>query len=113
MVQRLQQLLNAHETQYEVPFALLVVAAEIKAGAEVAAFALEHQQARAIAMRRGNGAKQRVDQFGVERIGLVGPVEGESCEGAALRHDQAAHRASSAAALISAERSQKLGRTLL
>ena len=62
VMQRLQQGFNADQAQGEIAFALILIAGEIKARAKMMACAVQHQQARAVALRVIHRVEQRFDQ---------------------------------------------------
>ena len=75
MVQRLQELLDAHEPMQEIAVRLLIEVGKVEPRTEMPPLAAQRQQPRAAVRGPRDGDEQRLDQPRVERVGLVRPVE--------------------------------------
>ncbi len=88
MGQHLQQGFDADKAQYQVPFALLLVVAEVKTGTEIAAFTAQYQQIRLGLFCGLHGRDQGFDQIGRQGIALVRPVQRQCPDFARAVHVQ-------------------------
>ena len=75
MVQRLQELFDAHEPMQEIAVRLLIQVGKVEPRTEMPPLAAQRQQPRAAVRGPGDGDEQSLDQPRVERVGLVRPVE--------------------------------------
>src|SRR5262249_32258083 len=78
MMQRLQELLDAHEPMQEIAVRLLIQVGKVEPRTEMPPLAAQCQQPRAAVRGPRDGDEQRLDQPRIERVGLVRPLRTSS-----------------------------------
>ena len=75
MAHRLEQQLDGDEAGEQAGIGFVLDAADIKAGAQRATGAAQHQQAHGGVIGPGDGLAQGGDEGGIQRVAAIGPVQ--------------------------------------